>query len=148
MSNGPLPSTLCLLYALPTRPQGDKVRFLGCVVSYSAASGILTLRHPDSPGGDNVSAHVDVELVLSRLAPEHTRRGQWVNVIGYVTLVPALSGSTKFSISSEEGQVVHVQALLLWSAGPLDIQQYTRTVEVLSYERPAETRGIHPDPTK
>ncbi|KAK2068385.1 hypothetical protein P8C59_003024 [Phyllachora maydis] len=58
MSAGPQPATLSLLSALPQRDTGDKVRFLGCVQSYAAASAVLTLEHQKQP----VRALVDVTV--------------------------------------------------------------------------------------
>lgn len=95
--------------------------------SYSIASGTLTLQHRD-PKGPNVSALVDVQLVLERLGPEQTRIGEWVNVIGYITLI---SATTTGGASGRDESMVHVQALLLWSAGPLDVEQYRVSVELL-----------------
>jgi hypothetical protein len=71
---------------------------------------------------------VDVQLVLERLGAEQTRIGEWVNVIGYITLISAAATGQD---SSRDESMVHVQALLLWSAGPLDIQQYQISVQVL-----------------
>ncbi|KAB5554586.1 CST complex subunit Ten1 [Coniochaeta sp. 2T2.1] len=125
MSFGPLPSQLCLLAALPSKAAGEKVRFLGCVNSYSVTSGTLKMEHR-SPPDANVAALVDVSLILEKLGAEQTRTGEWVNVIGYITAAPKSSGGRN---PSSEHSEVHVQALLLWSAGPLDIQQYRVSVE-------------------
>lgn len=73
-----------------------------------------------------MSALVDVQLVLERLGAEQTRVGEWVNVIGYITLG---SGAAAGRGSVVKGSTVHIQALLLWSAGPLDIQQYQISVQ-------------------
>ena len=69
-----------------------------------------------------MSALVDVELVLQKLSAEHIRVGEWVNVIGYITLISAVCTGNRSNVT--ESSTVHVQALLLWSAGALDIQQY------------------------
>ncbi len=62
-------------------------------------------------------AHVDISLVLQRLTHEELVVGAWVNVMGYVEAVDSSSG---------DGNDVRVQAVLLWAAGPLDVQQYER----------------------
>jgi hypothetical protein len=72
---------------------------------------------------------VDVQLVLERLGAEQTRIGEWVNVIGYITRISKDSAGA--AVSRPEVSMVHVQALLLWSAGPLDIQQYQLSVQAL-----------------
>ncbi|KAL0942633.1 uncharacterized protein CTRU02_200518 [Colletotrichum truncatum] len=120
MSRGPLPSRLCLLSDLPSKPAGEKVRFLGCVTSYSTDSAVLTLEH-GFPKGSNVSASIDVQLLLGTITSEQTSVGEWVNVVGYVT--PTSSG-TRAKGASREPQNVAIQALLLWSTGPLNLQRY------------------------
>ncbi|KAK3378064.1 CST complex subunit Ten1 [Podospora didyma] len=125
---GPLPSQLCLLQYLPSREVGEKVRFSGCVTSYSIASAVLTLEH-QLPSDDHfVRALVDVKLVLERLGTDQTRIGEWVNVIGYITAInppPAPAGERT---DSGECSKVQIQAILLWSAGPLDMQRYNTSV--------------------
>ena len=100
---------------------------LNSVTSYSVPSGTLRLEH-QYPAGANVSALVDVELVLENLSAEHIRVGEWVNVIGYITLISAADTGNR---SNVRGSMVHVQALLLWSAGALDIQQYQHSAAAL-----------------
>ncbi|KAK0616052.1 CST complex subunit Ten1 [Bombardia bombarda] len=130
MSNGPLPSQLCLLSALPSRTVGEKVRFLGCVASYSLASGVLTLEHYRHPLDNNtaVRALVDVNLVLASLKADQTRIGEWVNVIGYIT---AIHPSTDAKASDNGGLRVQIQSLVVWSAGPLDVKQYEASMVAL-----------------
>jgi hypothetical protein len=63
-----------------------------------------------------------VNLVLETLTHETLQQGQWVNVVGYVIEVQRATG--------KGGVKVHVQALMMWSAGPaMDVQQYERTVD-------------------
>jgi hypothetical protein len=77
-----------------------------------------------------------VQLVLEKIGAEQTRIGEWVNVIGYVTSVSAsLAGKS----ARHDGPSVHVQALLLWSAGPLDVQKYCSSVKLLE-DKTALTR--------
>lgn len=66
---------------------------------------------------------VDVRLLLERLDAEKTAVGQWVNVIGYISASP-LKPPSKTRTSEQEALAVHIQALMLWSAGPLDIRRY------------------------
>ncbi|OAA47235.1 Telomere length regulation/capping, TEN1 [Beauveria brongniartii RCEF 3172] len=137
MSRGPLPSELCLLSWLPRRKIDDKVRFLGwyvvackdlanrakltasgrSVTAYSTKTACITLGHL-YPRGTNVSVTVNVELLLETLASETTRTGEWVNVIGYVKGVD-VAGSGAAA----------VQALMVWPAGPMDIQHYEAALE-------------------
>ncbi|KAK4203243.1 CST complex subunit Ten1 [Triangularia verruculosa] len=124
MSFGPLPSQLCLLSSLRQKDVGDKVRFLGCVTSYSTVSGILTLQYRGSEDDQLSFAAVDVNLVLESLGAEQTRVGEWVNVIGYVT-------STDSKELGDKNPAVEVQATLLWSASPLNLQKYEASVKAL-----------------
>ncbi|KPM37060.1 hypothetical protein AK830_g9484 [Neonectria ditissima] len=126
MSRGPLPSRLQLLSNLPSRPVGEKVRFLGCVTSYSTASGCLSLGHL-YPRGTNVTALVDVNLLLESLTSEETRIGEHVNVIGYITSKRSRHGQ---DTPNQEMPQVSVQAVMLWSTGPMDIHTYERSFDV------------------
>lgn len=65
---------------------------------------------------------VNIELVLQTLQSGLTRVGEWVNVIGYVTMKPK-------SIRSADTPVACVQALVIWPTGPLDIRRYEETFE-------------------
>lgn len=60
--------------------------------------------------------------MLERLTAEQMSVGAWVNVMGYVT------GGTVGATAAPD---VHVQALLLWSTGPLDLQAYERQLEAM-----------------
>ncbi|KAH8785028.1 CST complex subunit Ten1 [Diaporthe sp. PMI_573] len=130
MSSGPLPSKLTLLSSLPSHDVGTKVRFLGCVTSYATVSGQLTLQH-QFPKSTEIQALVDVRLLLEKLTAGQTSVGEWVNVIGYINPPPPVSAtlSTKRKRSLP---TVHVQALMLWSAGSLDIGRYEICLESIS----------------
>ncbi|KAL2190921.1 hypothetical protein L209DRAFT_760719 [Thermothelomyces heterothallicus CBS 203.75] len=130
MSFGPRPSQLCLLSHLPEKQVGDKVRFLGCVTSYIPASGVLALEHRLPEEARSVHALVDVNLVLESLGPEQTRVGEWVNVIGYITDIAPLAD--RGNESAPGTQIVHAQAVLLWSAGPFDIRRYEASLKTLT----------------
>lgn len=82
----------------------------------------MALQHDfpkDSP--DYVEALVDVDLLLSSLKSTDTQYGEWVHVIGYVKdELP--TGSQKGSCATS--QLVFIQALVLWSAGPFDLDKY------------------------
>ncbi|KAK3898579.1 CST complex subunit Ten1 [Staphylotrichum tortipilum] len=135
MSHGPRPSQLCLLSDLPRKQVGDKMRFLGCVESYSPMSGILTLEHRLPDETHPALALVDVKLVLESMRSDQTRKGEWVNVIGYITEIPPLADDGGLS---HGGPRIHAQAVLLWSAGPVDIQRYELSVKALD-----QTNGVN-----
>ena len=58
-----------------------------------------------------------------------TRMGEWINVIGYVNAAPQGLEPTKGS--SE----VHVQALILWSAGSFDLHGYEKSLDQQKLDR-------------
>ncbi|KAH7262135.1 CST complex subunit Ten1 [Fusarium tricinctum] len=125
MSRGPVPSQLYLLSNLPALPIGKKVRFLGCVISYSTSSACLSLAHL-YPKDTNVTTSVDVSLLLESLTAEQTRVGEFVNVIGYIT-EQKITRDTK--PPCQESQQVCVQAIVLWSTGPMDLQKYEKLLD-------------------
>lgn len=100
------------------------------VTSYATASGLLTLQH-QFPKSTEVQALVDVRLLLEKLTAEQTSVGEWVNVIGYINSPPPSSVNT--STKRKRGlSAVHVQALMLWSAGSLDIGRYEMCLASIS----------------
>jgi hypothetical protein len=65
---------------------------------------------------------VDVNLLLGTLHSTDTRIGEWVNVMGYIT-VP----SSKQDCRSKAKQAnVSVQAVVLWSAGSVKVDEYEK----------------------
>ena len=135
MSNGPLPATITFLAHLPSHPQGNKVRFLGCVTKYDIKTGVLELQHTYPPAYDiNVIAVVDVNLLLENLKREDIVVGAWVNIVGYVEEVITKREKAKGS-NGNLGQggisgvnLVKVQAIMLWSAGGIKIGEYERAL--------------------
>ncbi|KAG6122563.1 hypothetical protein E4U13_001907 [Claviceps humidiphila] len=110
MSRGPPPSKLCFLSQVPAQKTGVKVRFLGCVTSYDTRTATVQLGHL-YPRGTNVLVAVDLRLVLETMSPGIMTVGEWINVVGYVI----------------DGR--RVQALMMWSTGPLDVAEYERAAE-------------------
>ena len=98
------------------------------MTSYSLATGILTLEHRLPAETISVFALVDVNLVLESLGSDQTRVGEWLNVIGYITDPAPLADSTG---SNHGGPRVHAQAVLLWSAGPVDVGRYETSLKAL-----------------
>ncbi|KIH87913.1 hypothetical protein SPBR_05368 [Sporothrix brasiliensis 5110] len=143
-------SEICFLSSLPAKITGQKVRFLGCVTDYDPITGVLTLQHPYQPptpstgSGTHVPAHavrarVNVDLVLKGLTAEQTTVGAWVNVMGYVT-----GHTAPTTTASDRGRgpaCVDVQALILWSTGPLDVQAYERQLDAMLTMRTGTVAG-------
>ncbi len=85
--------------------------------------GCLRLNH-DYPKDTEVTAEVDVNLLLETLGHEQTRIGEWLNVIGYV-----MSTSRTKNTSKNTRTVVYIQAVLVWPTGPLDVGKYEAMVD-------------------
>jgi len=88
------------------------------VTEYSTKTAVLTLEH-NHPPGNKLRALVDVRLLLNTLKSTDTQIGEWVNVIGYIVL-----GSTDISVKP----TIPVQAIVLWSSGPLKLDSYERSL--------------------
>ncbi|KAI0394270.1 CST complex subunit Ten1 [Xylariaceae sp. FL0594] len=129
MSNGPSPSVRCLLSALSKQQIGTKVRFLGCVTSYSTQRAEVSLRHDYPAAAEGVEAIVDVKLLLETLKSHETDIGQWVHVIGYTTFVKAgVVVDAQDPSRRKTAPRVGVQALTLWVAQDLDLGKYETTL--------------------
>ena len=99
-----------------------------------------------------VLATVNVELLLSTLKTSDTTIGEWINVMGYITSSPttyilsfaASTSSTALYLpktphetplinmlgkTKQSYQAVHVQAIMVWSAGALKVGEYERVVK-------------------
>lgn len=124
------------------------MRFLGCVISYLTASATLMLEHrqPKDITGPVVRVYVNVDHVLERLGPQQTRAGQWLNVIGYITTPPPSTNARDLSDHQASMAPVGIQAILIWSAGAVDVQRYEAVVEALQVEKSSHSGdGVPPD---
>ncbi|XWW92759.1 hypothetical protein V2A60_000685 [Cordyceps javanica] len=91
------------------------------VTAYSTSTACITLGHL-YPRGTDVSVTVNVELLLETLAGEATHTGEWVNVIGYIK-------HAAVGRSGRGSGTATVQAVMVWPAGPMDIQQYEAALD-------------------
>ncbi|TGO15277.1 hypothetical protein BTUL_0042g00480 [Botrytis tulipae] len=121
--SGPNPSKLILLADLQRFSEGDKVRFLGCVINYNTGSAVLTLEH-NFPIGNGIKASVNVQLLLNSLTHHETRVGEWINVVGYV----ANTDEPQDIKTRELGTDIAIQAIALWSSGPIQLDAYERSL--------------------
>ena len=136
MSSAPPPSTLTLLSELPKHDTGTKVRFLGCVTSYDTGKGLLELQHAHpAPPDCSVAAHVDINLLLENTKRENLEVGAWVNIVGYVQnlkhpqpRIKAFREAQEVGSSQSVHTIVQIQAIMLWSAGGIKINEYEKAV--------------------
>lgn len=91
------------------------------VTNYAPQTALLTLQH-NYPCGNVLKAVVDVNLLLKSLKTHETAVGEWVNVMGYIK-----RGRNRTSTKNDEPKI-WVQAILLWSSGPLNLQTYEQTI--------------------
>ncbi|KAF2420325.1 hypothetical protein EJ08DRAFT_598410 [Tothia fuscella] len=114
---GSIPSILVFLHDIPNLKLGDKVRFLGCVESYDSRSASLFLKHPTtiSPVSANLIAKVNLDIVLNDIKGSAIQDGNWVNIVGYV-------------MDCKVSKCVHVQAIMLWEAKGLNLEEYEKIV--------------------
>jgi hypothetical protein len=96
---------------------------LDSVIKYDISSAILTLEHKYPPGSVQ-KALVDVKLLLSTLKSTDTRIGEWVNVMGYITATP----STQRLGTEQTKSTTSVQAIVLWSAGSVRLEEYEKSL--------------------
>ena len=108
---------------------------LSSVIKYSSKTAILTLEHGHPPG-NKLKALVDIQLLVNSLKSYETRFGEWINVIGYIQAPQQNPGTHSDSLDSN----VYVQALVLWSAGPMKIDGYENSLDQQKSEY--ETNGI------
>jgi hypothetical protein len=66
---------------------------------------------------------VDVNLLVNTLKSHETRIGEWVNVMGYIERMK------KQNNPSSNQSEIRVQALVLWSSGPFNLEGYERSLD-------------------
>lgn len=158
MNHGPIPTRLAFISDLPKLPQGTKVRFLGCVTSYTLSTGTLTLQHAYPPPlHPCANVQVDAKLLLENMNGTDCRVGEWVNIMGYIewgaskTRAPqdleegkrTRKRKPKAEDVVKRGDEVNVQAVMLWSAGAIKLGEYEKHLEDrkrLELEQAAEAK--------
>ncbi|KEF62580.1 uncharacterized protein A1O9_00553, partial [Exophiala aquamarina CBS 119918] len=129
-TSAPAPSRFVFISELSSLPSDTKVRCLGCVVRYDLAEGRLLLEHAfPKLVQSRYQIWVDVNLVLESIDPQALYQGSWVNIIGYTRHTPSLGESKDGPEQQNSEQCLTLQAVLIWDAGPLQINDYTSTLE-------------------
>lgn len=103
---------------------------LHSVSSYCVKSASLTLEH-NYPPGNKSKVVVDVELLVNTLKSNETQIGEWVNVIGYIQTPQ--QKPTK--LSNDTYPRTRIQAIVLWSSGPLKLDGYEKSLEQQKADR-------------
>ncbi|KAA8644772.1 nuclear telomere cap complex subunit Ten1 [Aspergillus tanneri] len=131
--SGPLPSRRVFLSDVASIPADSKIRFLGCVRTYSVSTGHLILEHHyprRRQNSDPPTVSVDINPVLETVTSEELRVGSWINVLGYV----------RRSIDANE--TVYVEAVMVFPAGAIGLGEYER---ILHESMEVQRRVRRPD---
>jgi hypothetical protein len=91
---------------------------------YDSERAVLQLRDRFPANSASGIANVNVNNVLDALNVEMTQVGAWVNIIGYVHR----SAETR-STSDQRASIV--DAVLIWSAGAIKLDDYEAAVRAL-----------------
>ena len=122
----------------------SKAKVSRSVEYYDVATATLHLRHKCPASQTPVEAHVNLAPILESVVRVEVEIGSWLNVIG--TIAENIRG-TELSVRAADCQsgnrrrtpsrIVHVQALMLWSAGGINVADYERAL----YDREAAERA-------
>lgn len=132
-SNGPVPSKHIFIHQISDQELNAKVRFLSCVVDYDHKTGRLVVEHDYTRGTSKKSltkAIVDINMVLEGMNLDLLQPGSWINVIGYVRS-RSMPTARRSSTSRRKAMVElpEIQAVLVWSAGAVQVDKYEKTME-------------------
>lgn len=72
---------------------------------------------------------VDVNLILETVDTSVLRTGAWVNMIGYTRVMGPKSRKGKAKLRQSRNEIPFMQAILIWSAGAVRIEDYEITLE-------------------
>lgn len=93
------------------------------VDKYDLTTHGLILSHPSaSEVPQQAFAHANVAHVLESIQHTALEKGAWVNVIGYVV--------SKKNVKGARAQIVKVDAVVLWEAKEINLQEYERGIEM------------------
>jgi hypothetical protein len=96
------------------------------ILEYDVELGRLCVEHAfPADTHPTPKAYVDLNMVLGNMKPQDLGFGMWLNTIGYVRLSSENSSGDRPSL----GQIPIVQAVMIWPAGALNVQQYETTLQ-------------------
>ena len=99
---------------------------------YDEATGVIHLEHKSAfEVARAIAAKTDMNAVLGTAANSCFEVGSWINVIGYIR--DSVSGKrTKQNVGTDISPShveVNVQAVLVWSAGSIQISRYEEILQ-------------------
>ncbi|KAK4503752.1 hypothetical protein PRZ48_004667 [Zasmidium cellare] len=130
----PVPTRLVQFDQVQQQEQGTKIRFLGCVQTYQGESATLLLSgsHAISSRATRL-VHVNIEELLPSVNHELLQVGAWLNIVGYTRKAePATSSlaskSGKHARRSNRLRTTVVDAIMIWTAGAIKLDDYSSAV--------------------
>ncbi len=120
---------------------------MSSVFEYDATKGQVHVEHAyPVTMTPTPRAVIDVNLVLETFQGDMLENGRWINVIGYVKgRQQTQETSTGRSLEADLPhllEIVLVQAVLVWDAGAMRVDEYEKTVEA-QREVWRKTRHLH-----
>jgi hypothetical protein len=104
------------------------------IQSYSAKTSTPYLAHQYPSDAKRFVVHLDADHTLETVQAKDWEIGSWVNVIGYISPIPqdclGNQCGKEFHRHGKLHYVVHVQAIMLWPAGPLQLDKYEKALEM------------------
>ena len=104
------------------------------VLEYDVMKGHLLVEHAYPTDTEPTpKALIDVNIILGTIKGAMLETGSWINVIGYVkgrqqTQKVTTGKSLEANLPRMSGEVL-VQAVLVWDAGAMQINEYEKTME-------------------
>ncbi|KAF2223924.1 CST complex subunit Ten1 [Elsinoe ampelina] len=121
------PSQLVFLHELQGLPMRTKVRFLGCIERFEVGSDTALVSYRSTTQQSTVVASVNFVALLG--TPSLSLDvGSWVNIMGYVTDGSVRGSEDSRQVYERVTPVAHVQALMAWDAGDLNLDDYERAL--------------------
>lgn len=95
------------------------------MLGYDEQKGHLLVEHAyPSTGSPIPTAHIDVNVVLETTKPSTLQDGTWINVMGYLRRV-----ASRDSMNHKNLPPPLVQAVLIWNAGGIDVEEYEKAMQ-------------------
>lgn len=91
---------------------------------------VLKERFPSS--SKHITACVDVKNITDSLDVKLTQVGAWINVVGYYKEpIAVIDGKTRTDTDKSVATSVKVDAVLIWSAGAVKLDDYEAGVKAM-----------------
>lgn len=102
----------------------------GSIAQNRTSPGYFYAQHDYPRGSLHPTVIVDIEHTLETASTSDLQPGKWVNIIGYITKLRSDRSQGEVAQGSEAGVRVHVQALMIWSAGSPKLNYYEEALQL------------------